>query len=126
MVMDFAYTYTHAKTDQTASLTTRSSLIPKHAASAWVNYKFDGEFDGLTVGSGLRYIGKTVDEVYYPNESVPSYTLWDAMVKYQFNKSWSVQVNATNLTDKKYISGCSYWCYYGAERSVVGTLSYKW
>lgn len=124
--MDFAYTYTHAKTDQTASLTTRSSLIPKHSASAWVNYKFDGQLDGLTVGSGLRYIGKTVDEVYYPNESVPSYTLWDAMVKYQFNKSWSVQVNATNLTDKKYVSGCSYWCYYGAERSVVGTLNYKW
>ena len=58
MVMDFAYTYTHAKTDQTALLTTRSSLIPKHAASAWVNYKFDGQFDGLLLDQGFVILVK--------------------------------------------------------------------
>lgn len=124
--LDVAYTYTHAETDQNTSLTTQSVMIPKHAASAWINYTFDGQLDGLTVGTGLRYIGKTVDEATYPNANIPSYTLWDAMIKYQFNKSWSAQLNATNLTDKTYVAGCSYWCYYGAERSVVGTVTYKW
>lgn len=124
--IDLAYTFTNAKTDQSATLTTQSSLVPKHFASAWVNYKFVGPLEGLTIGTGLRYIGKTVDKVYLPNNDIPSYTLWDAMVKYQFNKSWSAQLNATNLTDKTYVAGCSYWCYYGAERSVVGTVTYKW
>jgi iron complex outermembrane receptor protein len=38
-----------------------------------------------------------------------------------------VQVNATNLFDKTYVSLCQdFGCYYGLRRSVIATLRYKW
>lgn len=123
----FTYTYTDSETDQSTTLTTRTPLIARHTASIWSNYNFrSGLFDGLTVGTGIRYTGKTVDQVYYPDDDVSGYALWDALVKYQINKTWALQVNATNLTNKEYVAGCSYWCYYGAERSVIGTVTMKW
>ena len=62
-----------------------------------------------------------------------SYTLYDAAVRYdlgQLNgslKGVSVAVNANNLFNKDYLASCDgYYCYYGDQRSVVGSVSYKW
>lgn len=121
-----AYTYTNSKQDLSYNKSVRTALIPKHQASAQVKYAFDqGSLNGLTVGAGVRYVGSTVDEQYYPDYKVPSYTLVDAMAQYRFGKNWLAQLNVSNLTNKEYIGGCDYYCYWGAERSVIGSLSYK-
>lgn len=98
----------------------RIPLTPLHMASLWANYSFSGPLEGLTVGSGVRYIGSTYgDKTNSKDLKVPAYTLWDAMVRYDISKEWQVQVNASNLTDTNYVSGCNYWCYYGEGRTVT-------
>lgn len=122
-----SYTYTDSMTDDTATVSYRTAYIPHNTASAWVTYRFSNPtLSGLTVGAGARYVGKTVDEKNIPGQAVPDYVLWDAMAQYQIDPHWSLQFNVKNLTDKNYVAGCSYWCYYGVGRSVLGTLSYKW
>ncbi|MDU8923855.1 TonB-dependent siderophore receptor [Pasteurellaceae bacterium LIM206] len=121
-----AYTYTDAKQDLTSYSTVRKSLTPRHQVSAQLKYRFTaGLLDRLMIGAGVRYVGGTVDEQYWPGYKVPSYTLVNLMAQYDFADNWRLQINVNNLTDKKYLAGCSYYCYFGAERNITATVSYK-
>lgn len=57
---------------------------------------------------------------------MPSYTVVDLMAQYQFMENWVAQLNVNNVADREYVASCEFYCYYGEERSVVGTLSYRW
>ncbi|MBN3264719.1 TonB-dependent receptor, partial [Pectobacterium brasiliense] len=63
--------------------------------------------------------------------TLPSYTLVDMAVGYDLSKvglkGLSAQLNVNNLTDKRYVASCNSleFCYFGAERSVVGSVSYS-
>ena len=86
---------------------------------------------GISVGAGVRYIGKQwADDAN--TARLPSVTLMDAMMRADLGV-WSptlkgayVQVNANNIGDREYISGCygTGNCYWGAERSVIATVGY--
>ena len=119
-----AYTYSDTVTDNESDNTpeARAALIPRHMASAWLDYTFQSLAPGLKVGGGLRYNGESKDG----NITVPSYTVADLMAQYAFSDHWQAQVNVTNVTDEEYVASCDYWCYYGEARSVIGTVSYKW
>ena len=59
-------------------------------------------------------------------------TVFDGSVHYDLGrlngslKGASVAVTATNLLNKDYLSTCdAYYCYYGDERSVVASATYK-
>jgi len=132
-----AYTYTDATTkesDTAAEVGHSPAAIPRHAASAWGSYSFlNGALDGLTVGTGVRYVGKAGGDntgEYY----VPHYTLYDAMVKYELGqavpalKGTSLQFNVQNLTDEHYVASCSnaYACFYGSGRTFVASVDYRW
>lgn len=103
-------------------------LTPDQMASLWAHYQFDF---GISAGAGVRYIGKQwADDAN--SERLPSTTLFDAMVRADLG-AWTsalkgayLQVNANNLTDREYISGCygTNNCYWGAERSVIATVGY--
>lgn len=132
-----AYTYTDATTkesDTAAEVGRSPAAIPRHAASAWGSYSFlNGALDGLTVGTGVRYVGKAGGDntgEYY----VLHYTLYDAMVKYELGqavpalKGTSLQFNVQNLTDEHYVASCSnaYACFYGSGRTFVASVDYRW
>ncbi|UVC30878.1 TonB-dependent siderophore receptor [Pantoea sp. SOD02] len=103
-------------------------VTPNSMASLWGHYQFDY---GLSAGAGVRYIGKQ----WANNENttrLPSVTLFDASVRAdlgawnsQLKGAW-LQVNANNLTDKKYLAACygTGYCYRGAERTVMATVGY--
>lgn len=103
-------------------------VTPNSMASLWSKYQFDY---GLSVGAGVRYIGKQ----WADNENtrrLPSATLFDASVRADLG-AWNsqlkgayVQVNANNLTDREYVAACygTGYCYWGAERSIVATVGY--
>lgn len=103
-------------------------VTPNSMASFWSKYQFDW---GVSLGGGVRYIGKQ----WADNENttrLPSATLFDASVRADLG-NWNnnlkgafVQVNANNLTDRKYVAACygTNYCYWGAERSVVVTVGY--
>jgi len=108
----------------------RAVYAPRKQASAWLSYDVKtGLFNGLTVGSGVRYVnGITSDR--QNTHTLPSYTLVDLAVGYDLGnvglKGMSAQLNVNNLTDKRYVAACNSlsYCYFGAERSIVGSVSW--
>lgn len=128
-----AYTYTDIRYKKSSpeEQGKRAVYAPRNQASTWLSYDVkSGPLDGLTVGSGVRYVnGLTSDR--QNTHTLPSYTLVDLAVGYDLSKvglkGLSAQVNVNNLTDKSYIAACNSlsYCYFGAERSIVGSLSYK-
>lgn len=132
-----AYSYTDAVTKEsyTASQVNKApSSIPRHAASAWGSYSFhNGPLKGVTLGTGVRYIGSTYGD-NAESFKVPAYTLYDAMARYELGslasqlKGAAVQLNVNNLTDKHYVASCGgdAACFYGSGRTVVATVSYSW
>lgn len=107
--------------------------VPDNMASLWANYGFAPEvFDGLSIGSGVRYIGST----FNTNNTiqVPSYTLVDATLNYDLGKAaaalkgTSFNLNAKNLFDTTYVGACytSATCAYGFGRTVLAELRYRW
>lgn len=102
-------------------------LIPKNSLSLWVDYNLEHKIEGLTVGGGMRYIGSTYgDKTNSAEMKVPSYTVFDVMARYQLNSQWQLQFNVNNIMNKKYVSACDYWCYYGEGRTLTAKLQYLW
>lgn len=129
-----AYTYNdirYKKSDTASEQGKRAVYAPRNQVSAWVNYDVtSGLLDGLTLGSGVRYVNGVVSD-RANTHTLPSYTLVDLAVGYDLSKvgvkGLSAQLNINNLTDKRYVANCNSleFCYFGAERSVVGSLSYS-
>ncbi|MFC3396841.1 ferrioxamine B receptor FoxA [Brenneria rubrifaciens] len=129
-----AYTYTdirYKKSDDASEQGNRAVYAPRNQASAWASYDVkSGPLDGLTIGTGVRYVnGITTDRAN--TYRLPSYTLVDMAVGYDLSKvglnGLSAQLNVNNLTDKRYVAACNSleFCYFGAERSIVGSVSYS-
>lgn len=136
-----SYSYNDAEyTEDTIFKGKRPAEVPRNQASLWTDYTFyDTALSGLTFGAGVRYTGSTVS--YYKsttstgnaNDSfnVAGYTVADAMVKYDLARfglpGSSVAVNVNNLFDREYVSSCysEYACYWGAERQVVATATFR-
>ena len=133
-----SYTYTDAKyTEDTNYKGKRPAEVPRHMASLWADYTFhETALSGVTVGAGTRYISPT-SSFYSTGEKnnqtfeVAGYTLVDAALKYDLARvglpGSSVGVNVSNLFNRKYVSSCyrDYACYWGAERQVVGTATFR-
>jgi iron complex outermembrane receptor protein len=106
-----------------------------NSASLWADYTFHGgKLDGLGLAGGVRYLGDTAGNISGPTVlDVPSVTLFDAALHYDFSalgpqfKDYLLQVNATNLFDKIYVTTClDNGCFYGLRRQVIATLRYRW
>ncbi|WP_346656102.1 TonB-dependent receptor [Bradyrhizobium sp. dw_78] len=113
----------------------RAVGIPMNSASLWADYTFHGgRLDGFGVAGGVRYVGDTPGNLTGPTVlDVPAVTLFDAAMHYDFSalepqfKGYFLQVNATNLFDKTYVTWCQDAnCWYGLRRQVLATLRYKW
>ncbi len=123
--------------------------VPKWQASAFLSYDFGragaGEtpLGGLQLGAGFRYVGgsfastsyKVVNSVTtFELYKTKGFTLFDAMIGYDLGhaspalEGLSLAVNAQNLFDKQHVTSCFFTnsCYFGASRTVVGSLRYKW
>ena len=128
-----AYTYLDSevtKTNEAGRTGKEFIAVPEHSASLWSSYTFsEGVFRGLTLGGGVRYFGKTAGDslnTFY----VPSFTLYDAMLRYDLGtvdsafEDWEFSVNAKNLTDERYVTNCvaATGCYYGMGRTIDAAL----
>ncbi|QDX98560.1 TonB-dependent siderophore receptor [Pectobacterium carotovorum subsp. carotovorum] len=124
------YTYNEVETTKSGTIGEvgkRLPGLPEHIVSGWATYAFNGKLEGLSIGSGVRYVGSSYGDIANSADmKVPAYTLWDAMIAYDFSKDWRLQVTATNLTNREYVSACNYWCYYGEGRNVSANVSYRW
>ncbi len=131
-----AYTYTDARItkDAPGSLLEDRQMtgVPRNQASLWAHYRFlDGTLRGLRLGGGVRHFdstfGYTANSLYGTLEA-GDVTLVDAAIGYEFDENWSVDLNAKNVFDKEYVAGCNNAgrCYWGDERTLLGTVSLRW
>ncbi|RON47137.1 TonB-dependent siderophore receptor [Pseudomonas frederiksbergensis] len=113
------------------------AMSPPLTASTWVNYDFDTStvLSGLGAGIGLRYVRSSYGSDYEEDSfQIPSYTVYDAMVSYDLQKSplhikgTKLKLNLENLQDKKYVASCNSTldCYYGEGRTVTADVTYNW
>ena len=101
------------------------AAIPETQASIWTTWRPDGAWEGFKAGAGIRYVGETVSENATLSYTTPDYTLGDLMVGYEWDQ-WDFSVNARNITDEDYLTGCLTRgdCFPGLRRTVVASLSY--
>lgn len=100
------------------------TAVPRHRLSLWTDYRFE---TGIKVGLGARYTGSNRGDGELAPAKVPAFTVFDAMVGYDFSR-WSLALNVRNLGNKTYIANCDAYgnCYYGDERKVIATATYRW
>ncbi|CAD5106580.1 TonB-dependent siderophore receptor [Zestomonas carbonaria] len=133
LVASYAYNDSEIRKGQDKG--NRMQQMPRNQATLWADYTWRaGLLDGFGVGFGARYVGDS-----YGNTAntwlghTGSYTVYDASMHYDLGRlssalrGASLAVDAKNLFDKEYLSTCDgYWCYYGDQRNVVASVTYKW
>ena len=130
-----SYTYLDNELLQDALYQGKSlTQTPKHSASLWMDYAFKhGPLNGLQVGAGLRYLGKTYGDPTNTLE-VPSATLLDLGLNYNLGmlspdlNGGTLSLNVNNLTNKQYIASCTsrMYCFVGQDRTISASLNYRW
>ncbi|NRP70392.1 Ferrichrome-iron receptor [Ensifer psoraleae] len=130
-----AYSYTDMKIIQGPAGTVGNyvSSVPRHMAAIWADYTLpeDGPGAGLGFGAGARFIGSS-----YGNDANTirnsGRVLFDAAVHYDFAAldekydGLRLQVNATNLFDRREPVCSAGFCYRDQGRTVIGSLRYNW
>lgn len=95
------------------------TFTPKLTFTSWTTYKFPF---GLTIGGGARYTdsqfrnGNATQATVTNLAMNPSAWVFDAMAGYEMNDHVSLQLNATNVTDKFYLNSLNN----GGSRFVLG------
>ena len=110
---------------------------PRNQASGLLDYtQRGGRFAGVGGNFGVRFVGANLSTdpassaaIGAPGSDsfyIPNYTLLDAGLRFGFRHTLFA-VNATNLTDKRYVATCGglAYCYYGYARNVIGTAKYR-
>lgn len=133
-----SYTYTDAEYTEDTQLKGKTPVqVPKHMASLWSDYTFhETALSGVTIGAGVRYVGESqglysTGTEQNQNFKVAGYTTLDAALKYDLGRfglpGSTVGVNVNNLFDRDYVASCyrEYACYWGAERQIVGTATFR-
>ena len=133
--------------DQLSGVTGTKPLgISTWSASSFVSYDLErsvgGAASGFTIGGGVRYVGESdgtatqirSGQTVTTRFQSPGYVLVDAVLGYDLGKfddslkGMSLTANVANLFDKRHIASCFFVnsCYFGASRTVVGSLRFNW
>lgn len=119
------YTYLDAKITRSndGDAGNRTPMVPHHQASLWADYAFAGAAEGLSLGGGLRYVGKTWGDAANTRR-VDSYLLADMTLRYEWD-GYSTSFGVTNLFDKEYAATCdaSVGCILGEGREMTLSLA---
>ncbi len=122
------------KSNTAAQLGKDLPQVPDWMASLFLNQRIEsGALAGLNFGGGVRYTGESFGDTNNVL-AIPDYTLFDAMVRYDFGPSnpglegLSASVNMRNIADKRFVATCTATsaCYYGQGRSLTARLQYRW
>lgn len=127
-----SYTYIDAEYTKDTNLKGNNvEQVPEHMGSLWGDYTFnEGPLSGLTLGTGGRFIGSSYGDPANTFK-VGSAAVMDAVVKYDLARfglaGSSLAVNVNNLLDREYVSSCfqTYGCFWGAERQITGTATFR-
>jgi iron complex outermembrane receptor protein len=113
--------------------------LPDTTASLWTMYEpIGGALRGLRLGAGVRYASQNESNgtaflaannfAPTPNRIVTEgYTVFDALIGYRFADGLEASLNVRNLGDKQYFATCLSRgdCFPGEQRTIVGSLAYR-
>lgn len=128
-----SYTFTDVRYARDASEQSdrRPYQIPANMASLWADYTFhQTALSGLTLGSGVRYVGSSWGDTANSFKVKP-YTLVDAVMRYDLARvglpDSNVALNINNLLDRHYVASCmsGYACYWGRDRRIIATMTFR-
>ena len=96
----------------------------KTLGNLWTRYSFNpGSVGGLWIGGGFNYVGRKAQRVNNPKLFLPSYTLWNAAVGYDWKweqHAMSATLNWQNISDEEYFPANQQ---RGLPMRVVGSLT---
>jgi len=134
VLLAYSLTDTKVLSSNTNNLGMALALVPRHQASLWLDHAFtEPHLQGLTLGLGVRHTGSTWGNAANTVQN-PGFTLLDAAIGFdlvRLSPSWrgtKLALNISNLTDKTYVAACTSatGCYWGAERRINATMTYRW
>lgn len=107
------------------------TFVPRNTGRLNVAYS-PPSFDKLKLGASLQY----QSSIYYDATTATgvnaritqgSYALLDLLASYRLTDRVSLSANLRNVTNSKYLTGLTYdQSYYGAPRTVLGTISVRY
>ncbi|RRD56775.1 TonB-dependent siderophore receptor [Comamonadaceae bacterium OH2545_COT-014] len=97
-------------------------------------YRLGGAWSKLTLGGGLHWQGRIYKDVQNPATGAPeqlrqnAYALLNLSARYQFTPQLAARLAVNNVLDKKYWANVGFFdrMTYGAPRSVMLTVDYRW
>lgn len=134
-----AYAYSHSevlRSNRPVEVGREMLRLPEHQASLWAIYR-PTYVPGLALSAGVRATSSyQTDSTYLAQLRIPARTLVDIGAEYDFGavdktfEGTKLQVNVSNLFDKKYVSHCLNLtggsCNYGAGRTITAGINYTW
>jgi iron complex outermembrane receptor protein len=123
--------YTFTATNNLKDVTTANigkwlPQTPREQVSALADYTHPGgRLAGLGGNFGVRFVGSNAADAAN-SFFIHNYTLLDGGVRFGYRHTL-FSVNATNLTDRRYVATCTGLnaCYYGYARNVIGSVAYR-
>lgn len=130
--IDFLASFTYqdpriTKSTTTSQINQRPVAVPSHMASLFLKRDIHILHDLIFgAGVGLRYTGNTAGSL--PETfAVPSQLVWDIVAHVDYRRT-SIQLNGTNITDRRYVAVCTrnVACAWAPGRAMFVTLAYRW
>ncbi|MEM9261943.1 MAG: TonB-dependent siderophore receptor [Pseudomonadota bacterium] len=135
--LDFRYLDAN-EVDENGTSVPRPS-IPSTAASVWTMWEpSEGGLEGLRIGAGFRYSGENESNgtsFVAANGFAPTpirvetagFIVFDALVGYEFGNGVEALLNVRNIGNREYFSTCLARgdCFVGEERTIIGSLAYR-
>ncbi|MET0582915.1 MAG: TonB-dependent siderophore receptor, partial [Pseudoxanthomonas sp.] len=124
--------YTQYKAEDAAGAEV-NSIYPRRLLRVFTTYRLPGQWDGLTVGGGVNWEGRTWTRDPMAPASTDgiieqdSFALLNLMARYEFSKQLSAQLNINNVFDKTHFGMFAAYggINYQAPRSAALTLRYR-
>ncbi len=104
------------------------ALVPEHMGSVWASYTLEGNDSrgDMTFGAGGRYVGS----YFYGDDNASGKkgtVVFDAAFSYKLQENTTLEVNASNVFNKKYVANGGFGAdFYNPGREVWATLRHKW
>ena len=136
---DFDFRHQDAKEVDANGAELPRASDPGTTASLWAIWNpSSNQLDGLRLGAGVRYASQNesngtaflASNGFAPTANrivTDGYTVFDALLGYQFGNGIAVSVNARNLFNKDYFATCLSRgdCFPGERRTIVGTIGLR-
>lgn len=137
--LDFDFRHQDNEEVDEAGVALPRASLPDTTVSLWTMWKpRRTSLAGLRVGAGVRYASQNESNDFAflaANNFAPSpfrvvtdgYTVFDALIGYDFGNGLLASINARNLFDKQYFATCLARgdCFPGEQRTIVGSLGFR-